>query len=55
LKKFLAVCFSLSILSSPVLAWGGGDCPFSKKGSGSGSNQETSTERLEKSDSSNKE
>ncbi len=46
MKKILPLVFALSIGAAPVLAWGGGDCPFSKDKS----NQETKTEQVEESD-----
>ena len=48
MKKVLSLVFGLSISAGPVLAWGWGDCPNSKKGA----NQETSNEKVEKPESS---
>ncbi len=42
------MCFALSITAAPVLAWGGGDCPFSKKES---DREEASYEKTEQSGS----
>ncbi len=42
--------FALSMASAPVLAWGSGDCPYSKKGT----NQEASNEEIEPSESAKK-
>ena len=46
MKKIFPLVFALSISAGPVLAWRGGDCPFSKDKS----NQETKTEQVEESD-----
>ena len=48
-KAVLPLVLALSVSAGPALAWGGGDCPFSKKSA----NQEASTEKVENSDSSN--
>ena len=48
-KVILPLVLALSVSAGPALAWGGGDCPFSKKGA----NQEASTEKVENSESSN--
>ena len=48
-KAVLPLVLVLSVSAGPALAWGGGDCPFSKKGA----NQESSTEKVENSESSN--
>ena len=48
-KAVLPLVLALSVSTGPALAWGGGDCPFSKKGA----NQEASTEKVENSKSSN--
>ena len=50
MKTILPIQFSLSILAGPANAWGWGDCPHSKKNV----NQEASTEKIEKSESSQK-
>ena len=50
MKRIFPLLFALSVSAGPVLAWGGGDCPFSKKGE----NQKVSTEKVEKSESSKK-
>ena len=49
MKAVFPLVLALSISTGPVLAWGGGDCPFSKKDA----NQEASTEKVENSESSN--
>ncbi len=48
MKKVVPFVFALTISAAPVLAWGGGDCPYSKKGG----NQEVSTEKTEKAETS---
>ncbi len=48
-KAVLPLVLALSVSAGPALAWGGGDCQFSKKGT----NQEASTEKVENSESSN--
>ncbi len=50
MKKILPLIFMMTMAAEPVLAWGGGDCPFSKKGT----NQETSTEKADESKSTKK-
>ncbi len=47
-QKVLPLVFALSISVNPALAWGLGDCPHSK----TGSDKEVSTEKVEKSESS---
>ncbi len=48
MRKVIPLVFALSISAGQVLAWGEGTCPFKKQST----NQETSTEKAEKSDSS---
>ena len=50
MRKVIPLVFALSISSGQVLAWGEGTCPFKKQGA----NQETSTEKVEKSEASQK-
>ncbi len=47
MTKILPLILTLAMTTGPVLAWGGGDCPFSKKGSP----QETSNEKVDESKS----
>ena len=49
MKGFLSIALALSVGAGPVLAWGSGDCPFSK----GEESQETSTEKVKDSESSN--
>ena len=49
MKALLSIALAFSVAGSPVLAWGDGDCPYSKNGS----NQEASTEEVENSESTN--
>ena len=49
MKAVFSIALALSVGAGPVLAWGSGDCPFSKEGT----NQEASTEREERSEPSN--
>ncbi len=51
LKKILPLFFILSISASPVLAWGNGDCSYSKKRV----SQETTSENMEKSETTKEE
>ena len=48
-KALLPLVLALSVSAGPALAWGDGDCPFSKKGI----NQDASSEKVEKTESSN--
>ena len=48
LKNIIPLLLLLSISSAPVFAWGGGDCPFSRKGA----NQDSSTEKVEETEAS---
>ena len=48
-KSVLPLVLALSVSAGPALAWGGGDCPFSKKAG----DQEASTEQVDNSESSN--
>ncbi|WP_320674096.1 hypothetical protein [Prochlorococcus sp. MIT 1341] len=50
MKKILVLAFALSLNAVPVLAWGSGDCPYSK----TGENQETVNEKREKTQDSEK-
>ncbi len=50
MNKILALAFALSMATAPVLAWGSGDCPYSKNNT----NQETSNEKTEKTEPSKK-
>ncbi len=48
-KAVLPLVLAISVSSGPALAWGGDDCPFSKKDT----NQAASTEKVQESESSN--
>ncbi len=48
-NPLLSMVLVLSVSAGPALAWGSGDCPFSKKDA----NREASTEKVEDSESSN--
>ena len=53
MKKTLPLLIALSLSAgnaASALAWGGGDCPYSKKGA----SQESVTEKAEESESSKK-
>ena len=50
MKKVIPLVFALFLSTGPVLAWGSGDCPHSRKGT----NQETSNEKIEQPESSKK-
>ena len=47
MKRIFSLLFALSISSSPVFAWGWGDCPHSQKGV----DQEAKSEKAEQSQS----
>tara|TARA_Y100001968_G_C18817776_1_gene463197 strand:+ start:222 stop:377 length:156 start_codon:yes stop_codon:yes gene_type:complete len=51
MQKILPLVFAISLNASPVLAWGEGECSFSKKNKTS---QEPTIEQVENSDSSDK-
>ncbi len=44
MKKVFPLVFALSVSSTHVLAWGNGNCPFSKEYN----NKEASTEQVDK-------